>query len=132
MIHYSNLSNANTAEGYLYITLEGKYTQDSCRRFLQELNNECRRHGYEAVMINLGQLSQMFSVGDVCRSLTTPKAISMLPFRVAWVNGGEIWDKDWKRMEFAIRYLRLNWRNFSDLKSAEEWLVLNRHKALAC
>ncbi len=131
MIRYSNLSTSNTGEGYLYISLEGDYTKTSCRKLLKELNEECLINGYEAVMISLGQLSGLSSISDVWRELATPEAISILPFRIAWVNGGEIWDKNWQRMVKVIRDQSLNWYNFSDIESAEKWLALNRIEALA-
>ena len=131
MIRYSNLSTSNTGEGYLNISLQGDYTKTSCRKMLKELNEKCLMNGYEAVMINLGQLSGLSSVSDVWRELTTPEVISMLPFRVAWVDGGEIWDKNWQRMYKVIRDQSLNWYNFSDIESAEKCLALNRLEALA-
>ena len=129
-MQYSNLATCDTTEGYLYITLEGDYSKYYCHKMLKELNDECQTHGYEAVMIDLGHLHGLLSVSDVWRELTTPEAISILPFRVAWVNGGEIWDLNWKRMEVAIRHQGLNWHNFSDIGSAENWLLLNREEAL--
>ena len=40
MMQYSNLAISSTVEGYLYITLEGDYTKNSCRKLLKERNSE--------------------------------------------------------------------------------------------
>ena len=88
-------------------------------------------HGYEAVMIDLGLLHGLSSVSEIWRELTSPKAIKILPFRVAWVYGGEAWDENWKHVEIALKAKSLKWRNFSDLDEAEKWLGLSRHEALA-
>jgi len=129
-MQYSNLATANTEEGYLYVALEGDYSKTSCHKMLKELNEECQMHGYEAVMIDLGHLSGLLSVSDIWHELTSPEAINILPFRVAWLNGGDLWDRNWQRLEIAIRDKSLNWHNFSDINLAEEWLLQNRQDAL--
>ena len=77
-------------------------------------------------MLNLSALEQPLSVALVYRTVTNPEAIDLLPFRLAWVSDDPDWDKQWKSLELIMRNRSLPWRSFSDLVSAEQWLIRDR------
>jgi hypothetical protein len=71
------------------------------------------------------------SINDIWDALESPQKVNFLPIRIAFINGEELWDKNWDRLEIALLGRGLNWRNFADFSSAEHWLMLDREEALA-
>ena len=55
---YKVLLNKNSHEEYIYIILDNSnITSKECRKLICEINEECRQHGYERIMIDLSKLT---------------------------------------------------------------------------
>ncbi len=131
MLHYYTTQIRIDHQAFLCIRTAGDYEQNTGNALLKKLNNECLTHGFEAILIDLEKMKGLNSVNDIWKALSAPEKISFLPIRIAFINGGELWDENWERLEIAILNRGLNWRNFPDFASAEQWLMLNRVEALA-
>ena len=131
MLHYYTTQVKCGHHAFLCIQAAGKYDQAVGNALLKKLNSECLKHGYEAILIDLDKVSGLASINDIWEALKSPEKVNLLPIRIGWINGGEVWDNNWDRLELAILNRGLSWRNFEDFDSAEQWLMMNRQQALA-
>ena len=77
-------------------------------------------------MLDLSALTVPVSVATVYRAASSPIAINLLPFRMAWVNCDKNWLANWKSVELIMRNRNLPWRSFADRLAAEVWLMQDR------
>ena len=129
-LNYINLTSNQTQKEYFNVTPEGNLTEESCHQLLLEINEECRQHGYERIMVNLSKLKGTFSVKDLYKAAINQETNGLLPMRIAWVNDDPVWEKNWKVFEPIARIRKLPWCSFSQTSSAEKWLIKNRQEAL--
>jgi hypothetical protein len=130
-VNFKVISDSKSKAEYIYLALVGTDLSSKVwNKLLQRINDECRQCGYERIMIDLGKLTVPVSVATVYRAASSPVAIRMLPFRLAWVNSDEAWMSSWKSLELVMRNRALPWRSFSNRKSAEIWLTQDRRASL--
>ncbi|NKB38725.1 MAG: hypothetical protein GKR93_16450 [Gammaproteobacteria bacterium] len=131
MLHYYTTQIRTGRHAFLCIRTAGDYEQLTGNALLKKLNGECLTHGFEAILIDLEKVKGLDSINDIWKALNSPEKVNFLPIRIGFVNGSELWDENWERLEIALLGRGLNWRNFTDFESAEHWLMLDRQEALA-
>ena len=130
-MNFRVLSDPKTLGEYIYLAIEGTdLSMKAWNSLLKRINEECRDCGYERIMLDLSALTVPVSVATVYRAASSPIAINLLPFRLAWVNCDEAWLANWKSVELVMRNRNLPWRSFADRQAAEVWLMQDRRASI--